>query len=82
MNKRSQPDLCVQSCEDLEDAESLRHLFDIVKSIIMLNDTNIMEALFSQENVMDMVSWPGMRLDSSRPAWQPFDKPTLAIHAG
>ena len=47
---------CVQSCEDLEDTESLRHLFEIIKGTIMLCDTGIMEALFAEDNVMDTVS--------------------------
>lgn len=45
----------LQQCEDLEDTDSLRLIFDIVKSFIMLNDTNIMELLFSEDYVMDMV---------------------------
>ena len=47
---------CVQSCEDLEDTESLRHLFEIIKGTIMLNDTGILEVLFAEDNVMDTVS--------------------------
>ena len=48
---------CVQSCEDLEDTESLRHLFEIIKGTIMLNDTGILEVLFAEDNVMDTVSY-------------------------
>ena len=46
----------MQTCEDLEDAASLRQLFDIFKGVIMLNDTSLMDLLFAEENVMDVVS--------------------------
>lgn len=41
--------------EDLEDQESLRHLYVIVRGAIMLNDTQLLELLLSEENVMDVV---------------------------
>lgn len=45
-----------QTSEDLENAEALTHLYIIMKSAIMLNDTNLLEHLLSEENVMDVVS--------------------------
>jgi hypothetical protein len=34
--------LCVvQQCEDLEDTTSLQHLFRILRSMVMLNDTQV-----------------------------------------
>ena len=47
--------LCVQQCEDLEDSESLRHMYTIVRGAIMLNDANLLDLLLSEENVMDVV---------------------------
>lgn len=41
-----------QTCEDLEDADSLRHLFAIMGSAIMLNDTSLLEMLLAEEAVM------------------------------
>jgi len=46
----------MQLCEDLEDADSLRQLFEILKGVVMLNDTSLMDLLFAEENVMDVVS--------------------------
>lgn len=31
----------LQQCEDLEDAGSLQHLFRIMRSMVMLNDTQV-----------------------------------------
>lgn len=45
-----------QTCEDLENAEALTHLYVIMKSAVMLNDSNLLEHLLSEENVMDVVS--------------------------
>ena len=47
---------CMQQCEDLEDGESLRHLYHIIRGAIMLNDANLLDLLLAEENVMDMVS--------------------------
>ncbi|CAL5223154.1 g5623 [Coccomyxa viridis] len=44
-----------QQCEDLEDGESLRHLYHIIRGAIMLNDANLLDLLLAEENVMDMV---------------------------
>ncbi len=48
----------MQQCEDLEDEESLRHMYFIVRGAIMLNDAALLEAFLSEENVMDTVG-PG-----------------------
>ena len=45
----------VQQCEDLEDGESLRHMYHIIRGAIMLNDANLLDLLLSEENVMDVV---------------------------
>ncbi|CAK0784720.1 hypothetical protein CVIRNUC_007924 [Coccomyxa viridis] len=44
-----------QQCEDLEDTESLRHMYTIIRGAIMLNDANLLDLLLSEENVMDVV---------------------------
>ena len=41
-----------QTCEDLEDAENLRHLFHIMRGAIMLNDTSLLETLLAEDAVM------------------------------
>lgn len=45
----------LQTCEDLEDKESLSLLYKTVKAAIMLNDTSMFEVLLKEENVMDVV---------------------------
>ena len=45
----------MQQCEDLEDAESLRHMHAIMRGAIMLNDTALLELLLAEDNVMDTV---------------------------
>ncbi len=45
----------MQQCEDLEDTESLRHMYTIIRGAIMLNDANLLDLLLSEENVMDVV---------------------------
>uniref|UniRef100_A0A061R721 Protein phosphatase 4 regulatory subunit 3 n=1 Tax=Tetraselmis sp. GSL018 TaxID=582737 RepID=A0A061R721_9CHLO len=44
-----------RTCEDLEDRDSLNHLYKIVKGAIMLNETALFELLLSEDNVMDVV---------------------------
>lgn len=34
----------LQQCEDLEDTASLQHLFRIMRSMVMLNDTQVSES--------------------------------------
>ena len=46
----------MQQCEDLEDGESLRHMYHIIRGAIMLNDANLLDLLLAEENVMDVVS--------------------------
>lgn len=46
----------VQQCEDLEDGDSLRHLYHIIRGAVMLNDANLLDLLLAEENVMDVVS--------------------------
>lgn len=50
--------VCTQMCEDLEDEDSLHHLYVIVKGTIMLNSIALMEILFAEDNVMDVVGAP------------------------
>eukprot|EP00879_Flechtneria_rotunda_P032547 GHRR01035771.1.p1 GENE.GHRR01035771.1~~GHRR01035771.1.p1 ORF type:complete len:480 (+),score=165.60 GHRR01035771.1:3227-4666(+) len=45
----------VQQCEDLEDTTSLHHLFRLMRSIIMLNDTQLLDELLKEEHVMDVI---------------------------
>ncbi|KAK9804713.1 hypothetical protein WJX72_001481 [[Myrmecia] bisecta] len=44
-----------RTCEDLEDAACLAHLYTVMKGAIMLADTNLLELLLSEEHVMDVV---------------------------
>eukprot|EP00887_Chlorella_sp_A99_P007007 scaffold2.g7007.t1 len=44
-----------QQAEDLEDEETLRCLYGVMRGIIMLNDTTLLEILFGDEHVMDVV---------------------------
>lgn len=42
-------------CEDLENMEGLHHLFDIFKSIFLLNKNALFEIMFSDEVIFDIV---------------------------
>ncbi|XP_076442092.1 serine/threonine-protein phosphatase 4 regulatory subunit 3-like [Babylonia areolata] len=42
-------------CEDLENTEGLHHLFDIFKSIFMLNKNALFEIMFSDDVIFDIV---------------------------
>eukprot|EP00727_Mastigamoeba_balamuthi_P006325 m51a1_g2312 putative protein (799) ;mRNA; r:469845-473222 len=44
-----------EECEDLEDAESLRVLYGIFKTLVMLNDPSLMEVLFSDDNILKVI---------------------------
>ncbi|KAF8063085.1 smkA [Scenedesmus sp. PABB004] len=44
-----------RQCEDLEDTASLHHLFRLMRSIIMLNDTQLLDELLKEEHVMDVM---------------------------
>eukprot|EP00884_Botryococcus_braunii_P016420 jgi/Botrbrau1/3461/Bobra.139_1s0036.2 len=44
-----------RTCEDLESAESMTHLYAIIKNAVMLADHRLLEHLLSDENVMDVV---------------------------
>ncbi|KAL3162589.1 hypothetical protein ABBQ38_008638 [Trebouxia sp. C0009 RCD-2024] len=44
-----------QTCDDLEDEESLKHLYHIMKGAVMLNNNQLLELLLAEENVMDVV---------------------------
>ncbi len=46
---------CFQTAEDLEDRQSIVASHAVIKGIIMLNDTSILEMLFSDENIMTVV---------------------------
>jgi protein phosphatase-4 regulatory subunit 3 len=43
------------TCDDLEDTESLQSIFLIFKSIILLNEPTMIENLFSEEYVFDLM---------------------------
>ncbi|XP_020726354.2 serine/threonine-protein phosphatase 4 regulatory subunit 3-like isoform X1 [Odocoileus virginianus] len=43
------------TCEDLEDTESLHDLHDIVKGMLLLNKASLLEILFSDKYIMDVV---------------------------
>lgn len=42
-------------CEDLENTESLHYLYEIMKNTILLNKTSLLEILFSDELIYDVV---------------------------
>lgn len=42
-------------CEDLENIEALRQLYDIIRSIFYLNKSSLFEILFSEEYIMDVI---------------------------
>ncbi|KAL8561130.1 Serine/threonine-protein phosphatase 4 regulatory subunit 3 [Nucella lapillus] len=42
-------------CEDLENTEGLHHLFDIFKSVFLLNKNALFEIMFSDEVIFDIV---------------------------
>eukprot|EP00775_Hariotina_reticulata_P003204 gene3204-3481_t len=44
-----------RQCEDLEDLPSLQHMFRLMRSIIMLNDTQLLDELLKEEHVMDVM---------------------------
>ena len=52
-------------CEDLENMEGLHHLFDIFKSIFLLNKNALFEVMFSDEMIFDIVGV--MEYDPSLP---------------
>ncbi|XP_040121289.1 protein PPP4R3C [Oryx dammah] len=43
------------TCEDLEDTEGLQNLHDIVKGMLFLNQAPLLEILFSDKYIMDVV---------------------------
>uniref|UniRef100_A0A383VVY6 Uncharacterized protein n=1 Tax=Tetradesmus obliquus TaxID=3088 RepID=A0A383VVY6_TETOB len=44
-----------RQCEDLEDLPSLHHMFRLMRSIIMLNDTQLLDELLKEEHVMGVI---------------------------
>eukprot|EP00882_Tetradesmus_deserticola_P028001 GHRQ01031162.1.p1 GENE.GHRQ01031162.1~~GHRQ01031162.1.p1 ORF type:complete len:462 (+),score=128.54 GHRQ01031162.1:435-1820(+) len=44
-----------RQCEDLEDTPSLHHMFRLMRSIIMLNDTQLLDELLKEEHVMGVI---------------------------
>ncbi|PNH02464.1 Serine/threonine-protein phosphatase 4 regulatory subunit 3, partial [Tetrabaena socialis] len=44
-----------KQCEDLEDSEGLAHVYSIVRSAIMLNDSSVLEEMLREEHVMDVL---------------------------
>ncbi|XP_068819361.1 serine/threonine-protein phosphatase 4 regulatory subunit 3-B-like [Capricornis sumatraensis] len=43
------------TCEDLQDTEGLQNLHDIVKGMLFLNQASLLEILFSDKYIMDVV---------------------------
>lgn len=46
---------CFQTAEDLEDQPTIQAAHSLIRGIILLNDTNILEILFSDENIVTVV---------------------------
>ena len=44
-----------KTCEDLENIESLHTLYEIFKNIFLLNKNNLLEVMFSEENILSVV---------------------------
>lgn len=42
-------------CEDLENTDCLHHLYEIVKNTILLNRTSLLEIMFSEEHMDDVI---------------------------
>ena len=42
-------------CEDLENAEGLQHMFEIIKIAILLNKNSLLEILFSDDIIYDVI---------------------------
>nr|XP_006812197.1 PREDICTED: serine/threonine-protein phosphatase 4 regulatory subunit 3A isoform X4 [Saccoglossus kowalevskii] len=42
-------------CEDLENLEGLRHIYEIFKSIFLLNKNALLELMFSDDIIMDVI---------------------------
>lgn len=49
------PGTSAQQCEDLEDLPSLHQLHAVVKGMILLGDTTLLEVLFTGDNFEDVV---------------------------
>lgn len=43
------------TCEDLENIEGLHHLYDIFKNIFLLNKNTLLEVMFSDDTIFDVV---------------------------
>uniref|UniRef100_A0A8C2V6J5 Serine/threonine-protein phosphatase 4 regulatory subunit 3-like central domain-containing protein n=1 Tax=Chinchilla lanigera TaxID=34839 RepID=A0A8C2V6J5_CHILA len=44
-----------QTCENLENAEGLHHLYEMIRGILFLNKATLSEVMFSDECIMDVV---------------------------
>ncbi|XP_053316702.1 serine/threonine-protein phosphatase 4 regulatory subunit 3B isoform X2 [Spea bombifrons] len=44
-----------QACENLDNAEGLHHLYEIIRGILFLNKAPLFEVMFSDECIMDVV---------------------------
>ncbi|XP_053567996.1 serine/threonine-protein phosphatase 4 regulatory subunit 3B isoform X2 [Bombina bombina] len=44
-----------QTCENLDNAEGLHHLYEIIRGILFLNKATLFEVMFSDECIMDVV---------------------------
>lgn len=42
-------------CEDLDNADGLHHIYEIIKGIFLLNRTALFEVMFSDECIMDVI---------------------------
>ncbi|KAG9471033.1 serine/threonine-protein phosphatase 4 regulatory subunit 3B isoform X1 [Eleutherodactylus coqui] len=44
-----------QTCENMDNAEGLHHLYEIIRGILFLNKATLFEVMFSDECIMDVV---------------------------
>jgi hypothetical protein len=42
-------------CEDLENIEGLHHLYEIFKSIFLLNKNELFEIMFAEDTIFDVI---------------------------
>ena len=77
-----QPVAGVQQCEDLEDTESLHSLYRIMKGAVLLNDISLLELLFSDRYVMDVVCLTAMHTSSQNTTLKDAASSTAATPVG
>jgi len=55
-------------CEDLENIEGLHHLYEIFKSIFLLNKNELFEIMFAEDTIFDVIGVLEYHPSSQQPA--------------